>query len=118
MAKIIVNEEISLNGRVTVKRELNDENKLLIYGSLATHFYLEEIKSIKTERFILSGVEVYEEVFATDDFDILYNFKARSLKINGISNLEINEIKEIEKKIYNSNNYLLNSSMDVEGGNK
>ena len=114
MAKLIVNKELELNGKITVKRTLED-GELVIIGSLATHYYLEEIISLETDRFIIDKIEVFEEVFGSDDFDILYNFKAKILKVKGISNLSVEELKKIENIIYKSNGIVKNSTLDFGG---
>ena len=114
MAKLIVNNKFELNGKITVRRTLENEN-LIIVGSLATHYYLEEITSLETDRFIIYKIEVFEEVFGSDDFDILYNFKARILKIKGMSNLSIEELKAIENVIYKNNGIVRNSTLDFGG---
>ena len=114
MAKLIVNNKFELNGKITVRRTLENEN-LIIVGSLDTHYYLEEITSLETDRFIIDKIEVFEEVFGSDDFDILYNFKARILKIKGMSNLSIEELKAIENVIYKNNGIVRNSTLDFGG---
>ena len=72
MAKLIVNNKFELNGKITVRRTLENES-LIIVGSLATHYYLEEITSLETDRFIIDKIEVFEEVFGSDDFDSYEN---------------------------------------------
>ena len=50
-----------------------------------------------------------------DENDILYNFKARILKIKGMSNLSIEELKAIENVIYKNNGIVRNSTLDFGG---
>lgn len=62
MAKIIVNNEVRTNGKLSATRALNEEkNGFIISGVFATHLYYENIKTLESERFALSGVEVYQE---------------------------------------------------------
>lgn len=83
MAKIKItndkNEEILVNGRMTFKVSKaidNDGEDLIIcLGQLTTHKYFEEIRKIETDRYILENVEVTDETFGTNDFDILYDFQ-------------------------------------------
>ena len=54
MAKLIVNNKFELNGKITVRRTLENEN-LIIVGSLATHYYLEEIIEKAVKKFERKG---------------------------------------------------------------
>lgn len=120
MAKLSINEDFIIKGKITVRRYLDGEGNINIVGALATHYYFEEIKNIETYRYEIKGVEVLEEVFGSDDFDIVYNFKAKSLIVkNSFSNLSEEEIKNIEDNIYDEDYYLLDSSLSKEyrGGN-
>lgn len=111
MARICLNEDVVLNGRLSITRTLLEDNKtVVITGVLATHYYIEEIKTLETYRYKLEGVEVYSESFGSDDFDIIYNFKAKEL-INrfGSSNLSEKEIMKYEEEIYKKSGYLKES---------
>ena len=72
MAKIIINNEVRANGKLSATRTLNEEkNGFIISGVFASHLYYESIKTLESERFALSGIEVYQEAFGSDDYDIL-----------------------------------------------
>lgn len=114
MANIIVNNQFKLNGKLSIKRARDEDNNIQILGSLATHYYIEEIDKLETPRLIVNGIRVYEEVYGSEDFDILYNFTADTLNIkNDLSNLDVEQIKEIEKKLYSKNGYALTSILNT-----
>lgn len=107
MAKIIINDTVRVNGKITFKREANEDNTgFVIRGMFATHLYFDEIISLDTPRFKLTGVEVYEEDFGSDDYNILYSFKADNLEIFGAESngayyiLYGEEMKMIEEEMY------------------
>ncbi len=86
MAKLIItnddNKEIKVEGKMTFKvskaiKEDGTETMICI-GQLATHKYFEEITKIESDRFILENVEVTDEVFGTNDFNILYEFEVHN----------------------------------------
>ena len=87
MALIRVNnKEENLLGALSFERELmyDEVGKsigFLISGVLAIHDYEEEIYHIESERYILNGVSVYKESFASNEFMILYYFKADELVV-------------------------------------
>lgn len=113
MAKISVNDEHLINGRVTVRRYKDENDNIIIEGSIATHFYIEEINTVETYRYSLTGIDVIEEIFGSDDFDIVYNFIARELQVkNNMSDLSTNEIIEIEKNIYGNEGYVLDTLLE------
>ena len=115
MAQFSINDEIIIKGKMTVRRVLDAEGNISIVGSLATHYYFEEIASIDSYRFTVKGVEVFEEIFASDDFDILYNFKAKSINVKkNYSNLGSDEITKIENNIYKEDGYLKESLLGYE----
>ncbi|MEG1494700.1 MAG: hypothetical protein RR406_00150 [Bacilli bacterium] len=73
------NNEIEVKGRMTFKIskvvDENGEESQVCLGQMATHKYFEEITKIETDRFKLENVEVIEETFGTNDFNILYDFE-------------------------------------------
>lgn len=114
MAKIILNDEIEMNGKMSISRTLNEEgNGFIIMGSFATHLYIEEIQSLESPRYKVEGIEVYQEVFGSDDYDIVYNFKAKSLElldtiVDGIGFiLYSSEMKKIEDVMYKNQHPIL-----------
>lgn len=115
MAKIIVNNELELNGKITIRRFFDENSKLHIEGSMATHFYVEEINTLETSRFLIRGINVQEEVYGSEDYDILYNFTASFLDIKGkYTNLNIKDIKCIENKMYSENGYMKTSILNTD----
>lgn len=116
MARISVNDEYIVNGKLTVSRALDKNNEIIINGTFASHYYFEEIKSLTTYRYEIKDIEVIEELFGSDDFDIVYNFTAKEFDVReGMTNLTDKEIDYIESKIYDENGYLLNSNMGMAG---
>lgn len=107
MAKISVNDEFVVNGILTVKRFIDEDEQVVIAGSFACHYYFEEIKKLETYRYSITDIDVKEEVFGADDFDIVYNFNAKSLdNKHGISNLTNEMISKIEEDIYGNEGYV------------
>lgn len=114
MAKIIINNEIRANGKLSVSRAINEEKSgFIISGVFATHLYYEDIKTLESNRFGLSGVEVYQESFGSDDYDILYHFTAKSINLkdyieDGIGYmLYSEEMKMIEEEMYKNDHPIL-----------
>lgn len=109
MAKIKItngdNNILEVNGRMTFKvSKVVDENgdeSMVCFGQLTTHKYFEEITKIETDRFVLNNVEVTEETFGTNDFNILYEFQVNNygwdIKEDYLSE---ETIKAIEKEEY------------------
>lgn len=107
MAKISVNDEFVVNGVLTVKRFITDEDEIVIAGTFACHYYFEEITKLETFRYSITGVEVKEEIFEADNFDIIYNFNAKAIdNKQGLSNLSNEEIIKIEEDIYGNDGYV------------
>ena len=104
MAKLIINENISMNGRLSIKRSLIEQEEntyVIIEGILATHYYIEELKSIESTRYLIKDIKVIEENFGSDDHDIIYSFRIGSLKVKeGETIYTYEEIEEIEKDMY------------------
>jgi hypothetical protein len=107
MANIIINNDLSVNGKVTFDRVPNeDRSGFKIQGIILTHLYFDDITSIQTKRFKLTGVEVYQESFGSDDYNIGYYFTCTKLEILGIEEdgakfiLYPSEMKMIEDEMY------------------
>lgn len=125
MAKIIItndnNEEIQVEGRMTFKvsKAIKEDgtDTMICLGQLATHKYFEEITKIETDRFILENVEVTDEIFGTNDFNILYEFEVHNygwtIKEDYLSEETIKKIELEEYKDDEGNNY-----MAMERGDK
>lgn len=110
MAKIKItdgnNEVFEVNGRMTFKvskafDDVGDEIMVCL-GQLTTHKYFEEITKIESDRFVLENVEVTDETFGTNDFNILYDFQVNnfgwSIKEDYLSQEAINAIEKDEYK--------------------
>lgn len=114
MAQIIINNRISANGKLSVSRQLN-ENKdgFIVSGIFASHLYYEDIKTLESNRFKVSGVEVYQESFGSDDYDILYHFIADKFILkdtiqDGIGYiLYSDEMEMIENEMYKNDHPIL-----------
>ena len=118
MAKIIItndnNEEIQVEGRMTFKvsKAIKEDgtDTMICLGQLATHKYFEEITKIETDRFILENVEVTDETFGTNDFNILYEFEVHNygwtIKEDYLSEETIKRIELEEYKDDEGNNYM------------
>lgn len=78
MAKIKITttdgEILETQGQMTVSLDKTTDGEILCIGSLALHQYIEEIEVIESSRYLLTGVDVYKEIFGTNDFNILYEF--------------------------------------------
>ena len=77
MAKLLIttdeNEVIEVQGRMTFKisKVQTDNGDILIAsGQLSMHIYIEGIVGIESARYKLTNVEIVEEVFGTNDFNI------------------------------------------------
>lgn len=114
MAKININNKLLLNGKLTFNRKLNEDGKsVTITGLLLTHLYFDEINSIETERYILNNVNVYQESFGSDDYNIGYLFNCSDLQIKGVESdgakfiLFPEEMKKIEDEMYKDDHPIL-----------
>lgn len=114
MASIIINENLSVNGKVTFNRAVNeDKTGFVISGILLTHLYFDDIKTIETRRFKLTGVEVYEEAFGSDDYNIGYYFTCTNIEVLGSMQKEAlfilypEEMKMIEDEMYKNEHPIL-----------
>lgn len=118
MAKIIIND-YEVNGHLSIKRSLipaknkDEEDRIIIEGILSTHLYFEDIKTISSPRYNLTGINVYSEQFGSDDYDIIYSFTAEDLEIKGIIKdgitciLYPEEMKQIEDIMYKNDHPIL-----------
>lgn len=93
-----------VKGRLTFEAKLietEDGEEIVIVGRMTTHKYIEDISTLETHRYVVEGVSVFREVFASDDFDILYEFIAKDYLVkNGETNLGNELIESIEKEKY------------------
>ncbi len=112
MAKILItkgNEEvIETQGKMTFEtiKKYDEEGDVYFetIGQLAIHEYIDDIASIESARYLLKGVDVYREVYGTDDFNILYEFTL----IDGMdvivkeSSLDKKKIELLKEKEYSN----------------
>jgi hypothetical protein len=87
MALLIVNGDITTEGKISVSRTLrtNDQGKayVVIQGQLVMPQYVEEINDIEADNFAIEGMNVYEEDFGSEDSNIIYNFTAEKFFVKG-----------------------------------
>lgn len=107
MAKIIINNRVAANGNLSVSRTLNEtRDGFVISGIFASHLYYEDIKSLESKRFKVSGIQVYQESFGSDDYNILYHFIADKFTLkdvmeDGIGYILLDEeMQQIEYEMY------------------
>lgn len=114
MAKLVINDNLLVNGKLSFERALNEEGTaFIIQGVLSTHLYFDDIEKIDSNRFTLDGVEVYKETFGSDDYNILYHFTAKQLEVLGYKQngatylLYGEEMKMIEDEMYKDEHPIL-----------
>lgn len=114
MAKIILNDEFEVNGKLSISRTLNEQGDgFIVTGTFATHLYIEDIHTLESPRYKVYGVEVFQEMFGSDDYDIVYNFQATILKIKGAIKdgigfiLYPKEMEAIEEEMYKNDHPVL-----------
>lgn len=109
MAKILITtgdgEVIETQGKMTfetIKREDEDGDTYFeTIGQLAIHEYIVDIDKIESARYLLENVDVYREVYGTDDFNILYEFTASGIDVSvKESNMDKGKIDVLRKKEY------------------
>lgn len=109
MAKILITtgdgEVIETQGKMTFETIKKEDEHGDIYfetiGQLAIHEYIVDINKIESARYLLENVDVYREVYGTDDFNILYEFTANGIDVSvKESNMDKGKIDELRKKEY------------------
>lgn len=102
MAKIIINDNKKIKGRLSVIRKKDEDGNISVSGGLLTHRYIDSIEKIETERYMIEDVDVHTEEFASNEYYISYEFTAESIEIKGLDGLNSNETnlpQEIENEI-------------------
>lgn len=103
MAKIIINDNITTKGLMTVRRSEDEEGNMLISGMLLTHRYFLDITKLETERYIIDDVYITAEEFASNDFMIKYEFIGEEITIKGgETNLPQEVIDKLEEEYFSS----------------
>lgn len=109
MAKILITtgdgEVIETQGKMTFETIKKEDEHGDIYfetiGQLAIHEYIVDINKIESARYLLENVDVYREVYGTDDFNILYEFTANGIDVSvKESNMDKGKIDVLRKKEY------------------
>ena len=109
MAKILITtgdgEVIETQGKMTFETIKKEDEHGDIYfetiGQLAIHEYIVDINKIESARYLLENVDVYREVYGTDDFNILYEFTANGIDVSvKKSNMDKGKIDVLRKKEY------------------
>ena len=109
MAKILITtgdgEVIETQGKMTFETIKKEDEHGDIYfetiGQLAIHEYIVDIDKIESARYLLENVDVYREVYGTDDFNILYEFTANGIDVSvKKSNMDKGKIDVLRKKEY------------------
>lgn len=109
MAKILITtgdgEVIETQGKMTFETIKKEDEHGNIYfetiGQLAIHEYIVDIDKIESARYLLENVDVYREVYGTDDFNILYEFTANGIDVSvKESNMDKGKIDVLRKKEY------------------
>lgn len=109
MAKILITtgdgEVIETQGKMTFETIKKEDEHGDIYfetiGQLAIHEYIVDIDKIESARYLLENVDVYREVYGTDDFNILYEFTTNGIDVSvKESNMDKGKIDVLRKKEY------------------
>lgn len=119
MAKIKINDEYTINGILQVRRYIDENGQVFVEGSFSCHYYFEEINTLESLRYKVTGINVKEELFSSEDFNITYNFEAKSIEnVYDLSDLSTEDIINAEKLIYGEKGYVLNTVLDQYFTNK
>ena len=89
--EIVINGEEKVGGKIEFSMKTNDAERdplsseeyysILMEGTLVTKYYETDIKSLETKRYYIDGIEVFKEEFSSLTDDILYSFRARSIRV-------------------------------------
>lgn len=101
----------NVKGRFTFETNLVEKNgneEIVVSGALSTHKYLDDITQIESNRYIVKNIKVYNEVFGSEDFNILYNFTADDYEIKGgETNLPLDIEEELERTLHQEDDSLM-----------
>lgn len=84
MSKVKINNSITVNGKFTIEVFADKNSKpTTIYkrGIFETNKYIEEISSLENERYLITGIDVYKEIYGSEDDIISYEFSFSSMVI-------------------------------------
>ena len=89
--EIVINGEERVGGKIEFSMKINETERdplsseeyysILMEGKLITKFYETDIKNLETRRYFIDGIEVYKEDFSSLTDDIIYSFKAKSIRV-------------------------------------
>ena len=83
MTNIIINNQFEALGEMSVK-QYKQGAEIVVEGILQLNRYFDDIETIKTDCFMLNGVDVQSEAFGTTDKVVIYTFKAKTLNISKV----------------------------------
>lgn len=81
MTQFLINGKDYANGEMSVSQRL-DNGKIVVHGQMSLNKYFEEIFTIDTSIYGISGVTVIAEAFGTTDSNVVYEFIATTLQID------------------------------------
>lgn len=89
--EVVINKEKRIGGKVSFFMKKNDAARdilsseeyraIIMEGTLVTKYYENNISSLETRRYFIDDIEVYKEEFSSLTDDIVYSFKAGSVRI-------------------------------------
>lgn len=103
MANIKINNKKDLKGHLTAQTRANSAGNLILVGELYLHNYIDHIKQIETDRYLLKDVSVTGFAIGSNDYFIKYEFECKVDSLvfkGGESNLTESEMSKIEKDIF------------------
>lgn len=114
MAKIDVNNKYSVPGKLTARRFISN-GEMKVEGIFATHYYFDEIYELESDRFKISNIDVIEERYGSDDYDIVYIFSSEFLDVKyGLTPFKEEDIDKCDNSIYTPNlNYVKGSNLEI-----
>lgn len=83
MSKVKINNSIIVDGKFTIEIFADKNSKpTTIYkrGIFETDKYIEEISSLENERYFINGIDVYKEIYGSEDDIISYEFSFNSMQ--------------------------------------
>lgn len=85
MSKVLINDSFLIEGRFSfeAKYDLKSNPPVReIKGTLISNCgYLNKITSIENERYVVTGIHIYKEEYASEEDSIAYYFNAKSFAV-------------------------------------
>lgn len=94
--KIVLNNSIFINDgsmSYTIKKETNPttlSDSITIKGVLSTNYYIQDLETIETPRYYLTGINVIKESYGSKENLIIYEFECESATVK----YQVNSIEE------------------------